>query len=389
MDPAFRRYSLFYFCYYAALGAFTPYMTPWVESLGHGSLVVGAVWGLWYATRIVGPPTWTALTHRSRRQGTWFVAGAVATLAVWACFLGAHGAVALLLVMASWGLLYNALMPQFEAMTLAALGSDRQRYGRIRVWGSIGFLVIASTYGSLLDRFGTGAFIWLSLPLMAATALAAWPHRTDPPASEGPSPRFDAALWARPGVRSFLAVALLMQLGFGPFYVYYTKHMTMHGHDGLAVGVLWGIGVAVEIALFWQAPRVIARVGAQRLIAACVALTVLRWAATAAFAASFPIMAAMQALHALSFAMFHACCMYRMAELFPGAMGKHGQSLLYGFSSGVGGVLGAGLAAGLWELGGGEAAFAGGAVATAVALAVHLQAMARAARRQTRAAVGT
>jgi len=158
--------------------------------------------------------------------------------------------------------------------------------------------------------------------------------------------------------------------------VFYTLHLQAHGHSGLAVGVLWGLGVLIEIALFWQAPRIIARVGAMRLIAWCLGLTVVRWTVTAFAADSFAAMAAMQLLHALSFAMFHACCMQRIAVLFPGALGRHGQSLMYAFSSGVGGVLGALLAAGLWEAGAGEAAFIGGAAATAIAWWVQLRAMA-------------
>jgi PPP family 3-phenylpropionic acid transporter len=374
MDPTFRRYSAFYLCYYAALGAYTPYIGRWVASLGHGGYVVGAMLGLWYASRIVGPPLWIAASHRSTRQGRWFVAGTVLTMLCFAGFAFVRSAPALLAVMAVFGLFYNAVMPQFEAMTLAALGADTHRYGRIRVWGSIGFLVVASTYGALLDRLGDDAFPWLTLPLLAATVLAAWPHRHDPPTPDAPAPRLDSSLWTRPGVRRFLAVALLMQLGFGPFYVFYTLHLQAAGHSGLAVGALWGLGVLVEIALFWHAPRLIARFGAMHLMAWCLGLTVLRWVVTAEFAASLPLMALAQALHAFSFAVFHACCMRRLVELFPGPLGKHGQGLLYGFSSGIGGVLGALAAATLWEHGGGAAAFLAGAAFTGVALLVHLRA---------------
>ena len=373
MDASFRRFSIFYLFYYAALGAYTPYIGRWVASLGHGGWVVGAMLGLWYASRIVGPPLWIAASHRSPRQGRWFVAGTVLTMLCFFGFAFVRSAPALLAVMAVFGLFYNAVMPQFEAMTLAALGSDTHRYGRIRVWGSIGFLVVASTYGALLDRFGDAAFPWLTLPLLAATVLAAWPHRHDPPAADGPAPRIDSSLWKRPGVRRFLAVALLMQLGFGPFYVFYTLHLQAAGHSGLEVGALWGLGVLVEIALFWHAPRLIERFGAPRLMAWCLGLTVLRWAVTAQFAASLPLMALAQAVHAFSFAVFHACCMRRLVVLFPGALGKHGQGLLYGFSSGIGGVLGALMAAALWEHGGGVAAFLAGAAITAVALLVHLR----------------
>src|SRR3546814_2116859 len=79
------------------------------------------------------------------------------------------------------------------------------------------------------------------------------------------------------GVRRFLIVALLMQMSFGPFYVFYTLNLQAHGHGGLAIGSLWAIGVLAEIALFWVAPQLIARFGAPRLLSLSLAVTITRW----------------------------------------------------------------------------------------------------------------
>lgn len=372
MPPTARwRFALFYFWYYAALGAYTPYIGRWVDSLGHGGYVIGMMLGLWYGSRILAPPLWNRLVESTPRPGWWLVAGSLLTLLAFGGFTVAHGVVGLLLVMALFGLFYNAVMPQFEAMTLTALGERTQDYGRLRVWGSIGFLLSAASYGTLLDRLGDAAFPWLTLPLLLAMALSALPHRNDRPPPPGPDLHDAGHLWKRPGVRRFLVVALLMQMGFGPFYVFYTLHLQAHGHDGTLVGLLWAVGVLIEIVLFWYAPGLIARFGAPRLITACMAITLLRWLVTAFFAASLPLMLLAQGTHALGFAVFHACCMRMMAEYFPGRRQAAGQSLLYAFSSGVGGVLGAGLAALLWEAGRGAWAFSGGAAMVAIALVVY------------------
>jgi PPP family 3-phenylpropionic acid transporter len=366
-------YGAFYFCYYAALGAYTPYIGRFVDALGHGGYVVGGMLGLWYGSRILAPPLWNAALARSARPGRWLLAGCAATLACFAAFTVARSALALFAVMAAFGLFYNAVMPQFEAMTLAALGRDTQDYGRIRVWGSIGFLLVASSYGTLLDRLGDRSFPLLCLPLFALLACAAWAHRDAAPAPRASAASAAAAghLWKRPGVRRFLLVALLMQMGFGAFYVFYTLHLQAQGQDGTAVGLLWGTGVLVEIALFWHAPRLIARFGAPRLLSFCIAVTVLRWIVTALYADRLPVMFAAASLHAFSFAVFHACCMRLMGRFFPGDRAVAGPGLLYGFSSGVGGVLGAGLAAVAWDAGGGRAAFLAGAVVTALAWVVY------------------
>ena len=371
MGSDLRRFSIFYFCYYAALGAYTPYIGRWVDSMGHDGYVVGAMLGLWYGSRIVAPPAWSALLQRSARPGNWFVVACALTLVCFTGFTLSSSAAALLGVMACFGLFYNAVMPQFEAMTLAALGTRSAQYGRIRVWGSVGFLIVASSYGWMMDRLGDASFPWITIPLFIAMVAAAWPHRNDRPPDHLETIDDAGHLWKRPGVRRFLLVALLMQMGFGAFYVFYTLHMKANGHDGAQIGALWGLGVLIEIGMFWQAPRLITRFGAQSLMAFCMAVTIVRWVVTALFAGSLPLMLAAQSLHAFSFAIFHACCMRMMSEFFPGKRAAAGQSLLYGFSSGVGGVLGAGMAAVAWDVDGGRAAFLAGATVTSLALVVY------------------
>jgi len=373
MTPRDRiRFSLFYFCYYAAVGAYTAYVGRWVTSLGYGGYVVGAMLGLWYATRIVSPPAWAALVVRSARPGMWLVYGTALGLLCFAGFTVTRPVAGLLAVMTAFGFFYNAVLPQFEAMTLTALGPDSHDYGRIRLWGSLGFVLVAGSYGAALDRLGDSAFPWISLPLLVIALLAAWPHRNDQPPEHIAKIADAGHLWKRPGVRRFLLVALLAQAGFGTFYVFFTLHLQDHHHDGFAVGMLWAAGVVAEIVMFWFAPGLVARVGASRLLGWCLLVGALRWTVTALYAESFAIMFAAQLTHAFSFAVFQSCCMQLMAQYFPGRRAAAGQSLLYGFSSGVGGVLGAAVAAVLWHYGRGEWAFLGGGALTAMAWVAHV-----------------
>ena len=364
-------YSLFYFWYYAGLGAFSPYIGQFADSLGHSGFVISMMFACWYGSRVVGPPTWTAVVSRSERPGLYLLLGSVFTLVVCAGFTTFHGAIGLCVVMALFGLAVNPLLPQFEAMTLSALGERSNEYGRIRVWGSIGFLLVASSYGWILDRLGTQAFPWLVLPLYFAAVLATLLHRhARPPRDERPRAPV-AQLLRRPGIPRFLLVAMLMQVSFGAFYLFYTLHLRAAGHGGLAVGLLWGTGVLSEIAMFWWMPRMFARHSAGALMSFCLAVTALRWILTAMFPGNLVLMFVVQLAHAFSFAVFQSCCMRQMAESFPGREGATGQSLLYSISSGVGGVLGALLCSKLWDSYGGQAAFLAGAAVVFVAWVVY------------------
>lgn len=375
MPSPLRRYAVFYFCFYAALGAYTPYVARFVDHLGFSGLVAGGMLGLWYASRIVAPPLWSRAVARSERPGRWLLAGCLLASLGFASFGAVTSVAGLFAAMLFFGAFYNAVMPQFEAMTLGAIAGGTEGYGRLRVWGSVGFLVVAGSYGALLDAWGDAWFVGATLPWFALMVWAAWPFRNEPRvAVPGAAVRVAMrVLWTRPGTRPLLFLALLVQAGFGAFYVFYTLHLRANGHDGFAVGLLWVVGVLAEILLFWWAPGLIRRHGIDRLVSLCLGISVLRWVAVALFAGSMPLMIVAQSTHALGFALFHACLMQRMATLFPGHEASAGQGLLYGFSSGLGGVIGALVAAALWEWQGGAAAFLGGAGFTMLALALHVQ----------------
>jgi MFS transporter, PPP family, 3-phenylpropionic acid transporter len=372
MQNKLKHFSIFYFFYYGALGAYTPYIGRWVDSLGFNGYVVGMMLVLWYGGRIIGPPLWNRWIEKSDRPGFWFVIGCFLTMLCFAGFTLTKTSSSLFIVMGLLAFFYNAVMPQFEAMTLAALGKDTHQYGRIRVWGSVGFLIVASSYGKLMDHFGSQSFPWLAIPLFVATVLAAWPHRLDPvPVMEKIGVSF-SELWRRDGAPHFLFVVLLAQVSFGAFYVFYTLHLQAHGHDGAHIGILWGTGVLIEIAMFWQAPKLIAHFSANRLMIFCLLITAARWIVTAFYADSFVIMLLAQTTHAFGFALFHACCMHSMGALFPGRLAQGGQSLMFGFSSGVGGVIGAGLASMMWNINRGQSAFFASAAVSLLACAIYV-----------------
>ena len=370
------RLSSFYFWYYAAVGALSPYFGRWVVESGHGALAASMVMALWYATRVLAPPLWSWGCGRAAEPLHWLRAGAWASAAGFSGFLLFDSLTGLLLTMAVFSFFANAIMPQFEALALARLDNQRERYARVRVWGSVGFVLVASGYGPVLDWLGGDWLPALMLPLLLLVGLSTHLLSGRAPvvlqADTGPSLQLREVL-ARAEVRRFLLVAFLMQLSFGPFYVFYTLHLGQHGHAGQAIGLLWGAGVLAEIGMFLAMSRLFGSWSAQSVIALCVGVTALRWLIVASFPGSFMLMLLAQLIHALSFGAFHAATMQRIGQFFPGRLAQHGQSLLYGFSSGLGGVLGALLAGIAFDWRGGLSAFAISAAVCVVALVLALR----------------
>lgn len=361
------RLASFYFAYYAALGAFTPYWSLYLQSQGMGIAAISVLMSLWYATRILAPSTWTMLAARSPRPIRWLQLGCVLTVLSFAGFLLPWKFAGLFAVMCAFCFFYNAVMPQFESITQSHLHGRADGYGLVRVWGSIGFIVVVAGYGVLIDRFGVAQLPWLMLPLFIALLVSAFGNRyAKPPAvtAHGSDAGFRERL-RRPETIAFFIAAFLIQVSFGPYYTFFSIYLGEHGYSPSVQGLLWSIGVLVEIGLLFLSRRIFRRWGARRLLVFSLGITVVRWWVTAAWPDSLAIMVLAQTTHAFSFAAFFAAAMVLLAEYFPGRHNGHGQGVFYGLSSGVGGVIGALLAGQMWRFGGQVAFAASGFVALA------------------------
>lgn len=374
LDPVpARRLASFYFAYYAALGAFTPYWSLFLKARGQDVAAIGVLMSLWYATRVVAPSSWSWLAARSPRPVRWLRIGCALTLASFALFLLPLGFAGLFAAMCAFCFGYNAVMPQFESITLSHLVGRSALYGRIRVWGSAGFIAVVAGFGVAFDYVPMTWLPALMLPIYALLFASSFAndYRTTP-APEVTAPGSFRKLLARREVIAFFAIALLAQISFGPYYTFFSIYLEYHGYRPSALGMYWAIGVAAEIALFYVSARVFARWDATHVLIFGLVSAALRWWTTALFPENVALMVFAQLTHALNFAAYFAACMQLLVRYFPGRNNGHAQGLYYGFSSGVGGVFGALLAGWLWKFDNGRVAFlvAGGfaALASIVAL---------------------
>ncbi|UXI66725.1 MFS transporter [Tahibacter amnicola] len=367
------RLSSFYCAYYAALGAFTPYWSLFLQKRGLDPAAISVLMSLWYGTRVFAPSSWGWLVARSDRPVYWLRAGCVATVATFALFLWPMQFGGLFWAMCLFCFAYNAVMPQFEALTLSHLKEKSERYGTIRVWGSIGFIATVSLFGVLLDHIDVGHLPLLMLPLFVALAGTSFLNTygsSHSDTADNDNGFLDAL--RRREVIVFLIVALLLQISFGPLYTFFSVYLDEHGYNASDIGLFWAIGVAVEISVFFFGARLLARWNARRLVLASALIGVVRWSLTALFPDSTTIILLAQTTHAITFAGFFAASMQLLAEYFPGRMNGHGQGIFYGFSSGVGGVAGALISGLVWKAWGGQATFLVGAGFAALAAGVWM-----------------
>jgi PPP family 3-phenylpropionic acid transporter len=321
--------------------------------------------------RIFAPNIWGHIADQTGRRTSIVQIAAAGSVLVFAGVFVSDSFWWLFAVMAALSFFWSASLPLVEAMTLSHLGERSDAYGRIRLWGSVGFIVMVVGLGYAFDYVSISWLPWAVLAVMLGIVASA---RTIPESEILPHPSDDHSVWAivkRPEVASLLAACLLMAVTHGPYYTFYSIYLVDHGYDKSTVGWLWALGVLCEIGIFLIVPRIFARVTPRQLILASFALAALRFLVIAWGVQSAWLVWGAQTLHAFSFGTYHAAAVALIHLHFRGRHQARGQALYTSLSYGVGGTIG-GLASGLtWESLGSAWTFTLAAVSAALAWVVY------------------
>lgn len=347
------RLSSFYFAYFGLLGAWIPYWGLYLQDLGYGAVAIGWLSAVVMATKIIAPSIWGALADTGERRVQIIRLGALLALVI---FLGIFLRTDfwwLMLVVIGYSFFWNAVLAQFEVVTLSHLEGQYHRYSLIRVWGSVGFIASVAGIGWFLDYW---PIRWL--PVILAILLAGiWLSSltvSEKPASDTDYDR-ESSLWRilrRPPVMAFFVICVLLQIAHGPYYTFFSIHLEALGYSKSTTGLLWSLGVLAEVFLFLVMHRVLAGFSLRAIMLTSLLLAALRWWLIGYYADVLGILLFAQLLHAATFGSFHAVAVELVRRLFRGYQGQ-GMALYSGLSFGGGGALGAVISGVLWERGAG------------------------------------
>lgn len=342
------RLGGFYFLWFGALGALLPYWGLYLRDGGYSAAAIGLLFAILLGTKIVAPNVWGWVADRTGRR---LVIIRIATAAAAATFVWvpfADGFIALALLMAAYGFFSNASLPQFEAVTFNHLGALAPQYGRIRLWGSLGFIASVASLGMLLTRVGMGMVPWWILAALVGLFLVCLsvPEAASRLAA-GEGDRLGQVLRKRP-VQCLLTVCFLAQFSHGAYYVFFSIYLADHGYGRSLIGLLWAFGVLAEVAVFIALPWLLARIGLRQLMLAAMVLTALRWSLLAAFPGHLGMVVLVQSLHLASFGLYHVVAVNLIHRMFRGRLQGRGQALYSSLSFGAGGAAGALVSGLLW-----------------------------------------
>ncbi|HEY7675544.1 MAG TPA: MFS transporter [Candidatus Methylomirabilis sp.] len=328
------------FLFFATVGVTEPYLNLYLRRLGFAGTEIGALAAIPPGVAALAPFVWTAwadATGRARAVFLWntWLAGL--------CFVP-------VLLFRSFGLLASALtlfalvkaplVPLANSLAFQALGPRREGFGRIRLWGSLGYIVAAVGGGAVADHIGVAPVLAGVAALLAGCGVVATASlgRCAP---SGPAPLGAGLgdLLRGPGFRLFLGAAFLARLSAGPYNTFFTIQLDALGISQAVAGWAWAVGVACEVVVMGLWPRLVGRARPERLLAAAAGAHALRWWLTAG--ATHPAaLLAVQGLHGLTFGVFYLASVQIVDErVRPGLRGA-GQGLYAAWVFGVGGVAG-------------------------------------------------
>jgi len=343
MSPA-ARLRLFYFLYYGSIGASLPYLAPYLRGLGFSGAEIGTV-------QMVGPlvagPAALAWALAADRLGAPARALKLATL--WSLAAMAFlpiartpGVLAAVLFFYSLGV--AAVVPLVDSVALEWVRTQPGlSYGRVRLFGSLGFIALAQGLGLLLaargDRPGD---VLVPLAVVAAVAGYALTARRLP-APPVPEVRPGLAdlrgLFADPRLLLLLGASALHWAGCAPFHLFYGVFVRDLGLPSSVTGLGMAVGVGAEVVALLAFPRLARRFSLRALFALAFAGTALRWWLLSRSGAPAAVVG-LQALHGLTFGLFWGAAVEAMSALVPARLRATGQALFGAVVFGGGNALG-------------------------------------------------
>ncbi len=334
------RLSRFYFFYYFFVGSFVPYWGIYLQSENFSPSSIGILLSLFQISRIVAPNFWGWLADHSGHRVKWIKLTSFLGLIGFIGVFWAKGFFWIFLVMSALSLFTSSTLPLAESLTLAHLATTDGHYSRIRLWGSIGFIVASLFLGYLIDLQGINILLW---GLLITQAIIFFLSNTIPEAKEIHHKKNDLSIWKiieTPSVVALLIGCTLMVSAHGVLYNFYSIYLKENGYSSASIGWLWAVGVICEIFIFMLMPKILRRYSLKAILLMSLFLGVIRFILIGASPDHFYLLFIAQIFHAATFGSFHAASIEIIAYFFKGRNQSRGQAIYNSVAYGIGGTIG-------------------------------------------------
>ncbi|MEA2016864.1 MAG: MFS transporter [Campylobacterota bacterium] len=324
----FFKLSAFYFFYFAAVGVYVIFLPKVLLDIGYSTSDIGIVLALAPLMRFLTP--FLFLKHINLDQKVFKNTLILSVISASLFYITIDNFYMFMVNNAILGMCLSLLLPYIEIIAIKELGD---RYGKSRLYGSVGFMLI----GLVLANYLTNPYVALHYYLVVTVATAYFAYvllEYDCEHIETKNDEEFSLLKYWP----FWVSLFLMQVSFGGFYNFFTIYETSYGVSLEVVSYLWAFGVICEIVmLYFQAP--ILKNNLLFIIKFSILITALRWFLLYLFPESLTISYITQSIHAFSFGLYHSAVIIYLYTLYTNK--KLAQQFMLGFAYGLGGFVGA------------------------------------------------
>jgi MFS transporter, PPP family, 3-phenylpropionic acid transporter len=355
-------FALFFFAYYGYVGVFSPFASLYFADRGMTAAQIGMLMSLVQVMRIFGPNLWGWVADRQHQRVNVLRITATAAVVTFSGFFFGQTFTQFFIVMVVVNLFVSAQGPLSEALMLSEMRGDLTHYGRLRLWGSVGFILTVTLAGPLLDWYGIRLMPAIALALLMLVLAASFRMQESSHGGIHQDAPSVLALLRRREVIAFFTSTFLMIAAHASLYVFYSLYLAQIGYSNTVIGLMWSLGVVVEIVFFFYQAPIFKRFGVRKLMIASLLIAVVRFLMIGFGAQSLVLLLIAQVMHAATFGVHHSASIATLQRWFSGPLQARGQALYTSISYGLGGTLGGLILGGLWDTFGSRTVYLAAAV---------------------------
>ncbi len=329
MNKQFFNISAFFFFYFSIIGVWVIFLPKMLHNIHYTPEQIGIIFSIPPLMRFLTPFFFLKLFSLTQR--VLHITLIMMLLCIPFLYLTIHDFRLFALANIFFGVSFGLVLPYMETYSLTVLA--KERYGRARLFGSIGFTIVALVLAQIFSNDIGLHFIAFNVIFTAIFAyIISQDERHFSNNKEKKTSQFSLSSHLPLWVSIFL-----MQVGFGAFYSFFTIYETEHGISLQTVSFLWSFGVFCEIVLFYYQAHII-KFNLLNIIKFSIFITAFRWVILYLFPESLWLAYFSQSLHAFSFALYHTATLSYLYELYHDK--KLASQFYYGFGFGLGGFVG-------------------------------------------------
>ena len=328
------RISLFYGAIFLVIGVLLPFWPVWLKSRGITATEIGLILAVATWGRAIVNPLLAQSADRHGRPDLMIILLGWGALLTHLLFFFSNNFWSLFAVSVISSILLFALMPMADAVTMLKVREGLIDYGKVRLWGSLTFIIAALGGGYILQGQPAEYILWLVIALLVLTIASCYlVPKVKMPGTKNLLEPFFNILRNRP-LLILMMSASLIQASHAVYYGFSTLHWRANGLDEITIGALWAEGVIAEIILFAIAGKYIDRIGPVLFLIIGGIGGVIRWS-TLGMTTDLTGLIAVQGFHALTFGATHLAALYYIAKNVPASFAATAQSLYSSFAVGT------------------------------------------------------